>query len=55
MGRSEGVAPPFLTSTLVAGEWSTLRPGCFTPGEAASGTHWVGGWVDSRVGLDAVE
>jgi hypothetical protein len=24
------------------------------PPERASGTHWIGGWVDSRAGLDAV-
>jgi hypothetical protein len=23
--------------------------------ERATGTHWIGGWVGSRVGLDAVE
>jgi hypothetical protein len=25
----------FLTSTLVGGEWSASRPGCFSPGERA--------------------
>jgi hypothetical protein len=29
----------FLTSTLVGGEWSASRPGRFTSGERASGTH----------------
>jgi hypothetical protein len=33
----------FLTSALVAGEWSASRPGRFTPG-----THWVRGWWDPR-------
>jgi hypothetical protein len=42
----------FLTSALVGGEWSALRPGRFTPGEGAPGTHWVGGWVGPRTGLD---
>jgi hypothetical protein len=28
----------FLTSVLVGGEWSTSRPGRFTPG-----THFIGG------------
>jgi hypothetical protein len=32
----------FLTSALVGGEWSTSRPGHFTPGERAPGTHWIG-------------
>jgi hypothetical protein len=34
-----------LTSALVGGKWSALRPGCFTLGERAHGTNWIGGWV----------
>jgi hypothetical protein len=45
----------FLTSALVGREWSTSRPGRFTPGERAPGTHWRGGWVDLRDGLDDLE
>jgi hypothetical protein len=45
----------FLTSTLVGGEWSVPRPCRFTPGERALGTHWTGGWVEPRAGLDATE
>jgi hypothetical protein len=45
----------FLTSALAGGEWSTSRPGRFNPGESASGTHWIGGCVDPRAGLDDVE
>jgi hypothetical protein len=45
----------FLTSALVGGEWSASHPGHFIPGERAPGTHWKGGWVDSRAGLDDVE
>jgi hypothetical protein len=51
---SGGIAPQFLTSALDA-EWSASRPDCFTPGERAPGTHWIGGWVDPRAGFDAVE
>jgi hypothetical protein len=40
----------FLTSALVGGEWSASRPGVLAPG-----THWIGGWVGPRAGLDAVE
>jgi hypothetical protein len=40
----------FLTSALVGGEWSASRPCCFTPG-----THFIGGWVDPRAGLDDME
>jgi hypothetical protein len=45
----------FLTSALAGGEWSASRPGRFTPEETAPGTHWIGGWVDPRAGLDDVE
>jgi hypothetical protein len=45
----------FLTSTLVGGEWSPSRPCRFTPGEKAPRTHWIGGWVGPRAGLDDME
>jgi hypothetical protein len=45
----------FLTSALAGGEWSTSRPGRFTPGERAPCTHWIGGWVGPRADLDDVE
>jgi hypothetical protein len=45
----------FLTLALVEGQWSTSRPSRFTPGERAPGTHWKGGWVDLRAGLDDLE
>jgi hypothetical protein len=44
-----------LTLALVGGEWSTSRPGRFTPGKRASGTRWIGGWVGPRAGLDAMD
>jgi hypothetical protein len=37
------------------GEWSASRPYRFTLGERAPSTHWIGGWVGPRAGLDAVE
>jgi hypothetical protein len=40
----------FLTSTLTGGEGSASRSGSFTPG-----THWIGGWVQPRAGLDDEE
>jgi hypothetical protein len=43
-----------LTSALDGDEWSASRLGRFTPRERAPGTHWIGGWVDPRAGLDAV-
>jgi hypothetical protein len=39
----------FLTSALVGGEWPASRYGGSTPG-----THWIGGRVDTRAGLDKV-
>jgi hypothetical protein len=52
---SGDIAPLFLTVAVNGGEWSTSRPGRFTPGERAPGTHWIGGWVDLRAGLDDQE
>jgi hypothetical protein len=40
----------FLTSALAGSEWLASRPGRFTPG-----THWIGGWVGPRAGLDYME
>jgi hypothetical protein len=37
----------FLTSELVGGEWSASRPRRLT--------HWIGGWVDPRAGLNEIE
>jgi hypothetical protein len=36
-------------------EWSGSRPGRFTSGKRTPATHWIGGWVDPRAGLDDVE
>jgi hypothetical protein len=44
-----------LTSALAGGKWSVSRSFRFTPGERASGIHWIGGWVDPRAGLDDVQ
>jgi hypothetical protein len=45
----------FLTSALAGGEWSASRPYRFTSGERAPHTHWIGGSVVPRAGLDDVE
>jgi hypothetical protein len=45
---------PFLTSALDGGEWLVSLPGRVTPRKRAAGTHWIGGWVGARAGLDAV-
>jgi hypothetical protein len=49
------IASPFLTLVLYGGEWSATRPCFITPEETALGTHSIGGWVDSRAGLDSME
>jgi hypothetical protein len=33
----------------------SITPSRFTSEERATGTHWIGGWVDPRAGLDTVE
>jgi hypothetical protein len=47
--RSGGIA---LSSALGGGEWSASRPDRFTLKERTPGTHWIGGWVGPRAGLD---
>jgi hypothetical protein len=42
----------FLTSTLAGGEWSATHAGRLTSRERAPGTHFIGGWVGPRAGLD---
>jgi hypothetical protein len=45
-----------LTSTLVAGEWSTLPFGWpLYPLEKARDINWIRGWVGPRTGLDEVD
>jgi hypothetical protein len=44
-----------LTLAQVGGEWSASRPGRFTPGEKAPGTHWTGGRVGPTTSLADTE
>jgi hypothetical protein len=44
----------FLTSAVDGSEWSASRPGRFTLRERTPDTHWIGGYVGPRAGLDAV-
>jgi hypothetical protein len=44
----------FLTLVQIGGEWSTSRPGRFTPGERAPVTYLIG-WVGPRSVLKDVE
>jgi hypothetical protein len=51
----EGTTEFRVVPALDGGEWSASRTDRFSPGESTSGTHWIGGCVDSRADLDAVE
>jgi hypothetical protein len=42
----------FSTSALDGGESSALGPGRALPSGRTHGTHWTGGWVGPRAGLD---
>jgi len=46
---SGGIASAFLTLALDGGKWSASRSGRFL-----SSSHWIGGWVGPRFGLDPV-
>jgi hypothetical protein len=60
IGKSKVVLVLFLNwapcheGVLGEWEWSASRPGRFTPGERARGTHCIGGWVGPRACLDTV-
>jgi hypothetical protein len=55
MGGVDVYIQSFFISALIGGGWSASRLCRFTPGERAPGTHWIGGWVSPRDGLDTVE
>jgi hypothetical protein len=40
---SGGIAPCIVNFGARGGEWLASRPGRFTPGERAIGTHWIEG------------
>jgi hypothetical protein len=48
-----GIAPSFLT-LAVHGERSASRSGHLILGDGAQNTHWIGGWVGTRAGLEGV-
>jgi len=41
-----------MTAALEGGEWSAARPGRTLPPRETLGTHFTGGWVGPRAGLD---
>jgi hypothetical protein len=46
------MVPPFLTS---APDGQLHAPAALPPGEIAPGTHWIGGWMGPRDGLEAMD
>jgi hypothetical protein len=46
---------PLFTSAPGGGECLASRPGSFTARGRTPGIHWIGGWVDTRAGLDTVK
>jgi hypothetical protein len=53
-GGPEVYLHALLTSALDGGEWSESRPDRFIPRERVPGTHWIGGWLGPRAGLDVM-
>jgi len=51
--KSGGIAC-ILTSPLSGYEWSATCSSYFITGEWALTTHWIGGWMGYRAGLDTV-
>jgi hypothetical protein len=54
-GGSAHIAPPYLNLALHRGQLSASCPTHFIPTETALGTYWIGGQVDLRGSLDAME
>jgi hypothetical protein len=53
--ESEGIVWPVLTSGLDESGWSASQPSRFTPWEIAPGTHWSGGGIGPRMGLNFMD
>jgi hypothetical protein len=47
--------PIFLISALAGGEGSASCQAALPPWKGTPCTHWIGGWVDPRAGLDDAE
>jgi hypothetical protein len=48
------IAPPILSSAL-GGSGQHHAPAALPSGSELPDTHWIGGWVGPRAGLDAME
>jgi hypothetical protein len=47
--------PVFFTSALIGGEWLASLSSRFNLGGRTPNTHWIGGWVGLRNGVDDVD
>jgi hypothetical protein len=47
--------PAKLAPTFADRGYHVVTPLPLYPGERAPGTHWIGGWMDPRAGVDDVE
>jgi hypothetical protein len=45
----------FILTSTVVGDLSASGLHLFAPREKAPGTHWIEGWVHTRIGMDYVE
>ena len=50
--RGHGGFAPLIINLRIKWEWPASCPGHFTPGEKALSTHWTGGLVGSRAGMN---
>jgi hypothetical protein len=55
MNTHAKAVPLVLNPILDDGKWSASHNGLFTHGERALGTHFMRGWVSTKVILDAWE
>ena len=51
IGGEEVQLHSFLTSALDRCKWTASRPGCFVPGTRVAGSHCMGEWEGTTVGL----
>jgi hypothetical protein len=53
--RGETFHPLYAACPVSSSAERPVVGGCFTPRERVPITHWIGGWVGPRAGLDNME